>query len=328
MHDFFFFLLSIITLSFVLFKKGPLEASKKVFIEKGYVLDDISNTLKSNDIIYSKLIFKILARFFSSDRALKAGEYNFENKVSLMNVFKKLKSGNTMYRKILVLEGTTVKEIVNLLLKNKYLTGQLKNIPEEGSLFPNTYFYERGENINNIIFKMSQLMKIKVNEVWKYNRGQFQKKRDLIIFASLIEAEAKKKEEKVKISSVFHNRLKINMRLQSDPTILYSKNLLLKEKVKKIYKIDIRKDSPWNTYTRNGLPTTAINNPGIDSLYAAINPINSNFLFFVSDGNGGHRFSSNLKEHNKNIIILLLIFISCIFDPANALGFEKLEKED
>ncbi len=223
--------------------------------------------------------------------------------MSLINVFKKLKNGNTIYRKILVLEGTTVREIVNLLLKNKYLTGQLKKIPEEGSLFPNTYFYERGENINNIIFKMSQLMKIKVNEVWKYNRGQFQKKRDLIIFASLIEAEAKKKEEKVKISSVFHNRLKKNMRLQSDPTILYSKNLLLKEKVKKIYKIDIRKDSPWNTYTRNGLPTTAINNPGIDSLYAAINPINSNFLYFVSDGNGGHRFSSNLKEHNKNIII-------------------------
>ena len=118
----------------------------------------------------------------------------------------------------------------------------------------------------------------------------------------MIEAEAKKKNEKCFVSSVFHNRLKKNMGLQSDPTILYAKNLKKKtNKSFKIYKKDLQKDNPWNTYTRKGMPLTPICNPGIDAIKAAANPYVTDFLYFVSDGKGGHRFSKTLKEHNANI---------------------------
>ena len=121
--------------------------------------------------------------------------------------------------------------------------------------------------------------------------------------ASLIEAEAKKKNEKFLVSSVFHNRLKKEMKLQSDPTILYKKNLFKKNKDLKIYKKDLKNDNPWNTYTRKGLPITPICNPGIDAIKAAANPLLSDYLYFVSDGEGGHRFSSSLKRHNINVKI-------------------------
>ena len=145
-------------------------------------------------------------------------------------------------------------------------------------------------------------MNQKLDEVWKGNYRFFKSKNDLLTMASLIEAEAKKKEEKYMISSVFHNRLKKNMKLQSDPTILYVKNLQKnKNKSYEIYKKDLQSDNPWNTYTRKGMPVSPICNPGLDAIKAAANPYITDLLFFVSDGEGGHRFSRTLEEHRKNI---------------------------
>ena len=247
------------------------------------------------------MIFKILSKVFVSDEKIKAGEYFFEKEISYAEIFKKLNKGETIYRKILIPECFSVKQTVNLLLKNQYLSGFIEKLPKEGTLFPDTYFYERGENINKILTRMTSLMKKKVNQVWKINKGKFKTKQELVIFSSIIEAESKKSYEKKLISSVFHNRLKLRMKLQSDPTILYYKNLFSKKRINKIYRSDLKNDNPWNTYTRLGLPVTAICNPGIKALEAAINPSKSNYLFFVSDGMGGHRFTNNLNEHNKNI---------------------------
>ena len=146
-------------------------------------------------------------------------------------------------------------------------------------------------------------MKIVVDEIWQENNSLFKSKSDLVILASVINAETKKNKEKYTVSSVFHNRLKINMRLQSDPTVLYSKNLNKKVISKKIFKKDLRLDSSWNTYTRKGLPLTPICNPGAISMMAAIKPVKTNYLYFVSDGMGGHRFSSTFKKHQQNINI-------------------------
>ena len=297
----FFFILSLLTLTYLFYKPGPLDKEKKIFIEKGLVLDDVIFLLKSNDIIESKKVFKLYSRIFISDTTVKAGEYLFDGNISLSDIFKKLKNGKTIYRKILIPECYTVKQTVNLLLANDYISGSLEKLPSEGSLFPNTYFFERGEDINKLILRISNSMQSKVEEVWKYNKGLFLNQKELITFASMVEAESKKQEEKKLVSSVFHNRLKINMKLQSDPTLLYYKNLTSKEKVNEIYRSDIKKDHPWNTYTRFGLPATAICNPGLEALHAAIKPKESNFLYFVSDGQGGHRFSTSLKEHNQNI---------------------------
>ena len=171
----------------------------------------------------------------------------------------------------------------------------------EGTIFPDTYFFQRNDDKNIIISRMQRKMNKIVSSIWKEDNQLLKSQRDLINLASLIEAEAMDNYEKYIISSVFYNRVKKGMKLQSDPTILYYKNLKSKIKTRKIFKKDLLSDNPWNTYTRKGLPLTPICSPGIQALDAAMNPRNTSFLYFVADGVGGHRFSDNYKEHLANI---------------------------
>ena len=200
-------------------------------------------------------------------------------------VLNNFNANNLIYRKITIPECYTIHDIRNLFSANKYITGAFPSNPLEGSIFPDTYFFLRDVNASTLIKRMQARMNQKLDEVWKGNYKFFKSKNDLLIMASLIEAEAKKKEEKYMVSSVFHNRLKKNMKLQSDPTILYAKNLQKnKKKSNKIYKKDLQRDNPWNTYTRKGMPISPICNPGLDAIKAAANPYITDFLFFVSDG--------------------------------------------
>ena len=173
----------------------------------------------------------------------------------------------------------------------------------EGTMFPDTYFFLRGAEKKKLIKRMQSKMESVVNNIWRSKTKTLKTKLDLIKLASIIEAETIKTEEKFIVSSVFHNRLIKNMKLQSDPTVLYAKNLFSEKKTRKIFKKDLRTDNAWNTYTRRGLPITPICNPGELALNAAMNPLETNYLYFVSDGEEGHRFSSNLKQHKKNIIL-------------------------
>ncbi len=190
---------------------------------------------------------------------------------------------------------------MKIIDSNNYLSGKLLELPEEGSIFPDTYFFQRGDDKNKIILRMQKKMNKEINIIWKNKKNSLNSKLDLIKLASLIESEAIKNNEKYIISSVFHNRIKIGMKLQSDPTILYAKNLKNKIKSRKIFKKDLLLDSPWNTYTRKGLPLTPICNPGKRAIDAAMNPRSTSFIYFVSNGEGGHRFSTNYKQHLKNI---------------------------
>ena len=189
-------------------------------------------------------------------------------------------------------------DIVN---NNTFLIGNISTVPNEGTIFPDTYFFQRNDDKNLIISRMQKKMDEVVASIWRNDNDLLQSKGDLINLASLIEAEAKDNFEKNIISSVFYNRIKKDMKLQSDPTILYYKNLNRKIKTRKIFKKDLLSDNPWNTYTRKGLPLTAICSPGIQALDAAMNPKKTGYLYFVADGSGGHRFSDNYKEHLANI---------------------------
>ena len=215
----------------------------------------------------------------------------------------KLKKGENYYRKVIIPEGSTSFEVVNILNKNKYISGSLETLPEEGTLFPDTYFFSRNESINLLLIRMENKMKSELNKAWLEGKNIFKNKLELLTFASLIESETKKTNEKYLVSSVFHNRLKTNMKLQSDSSVLYGKNYYLKDKTRSLFRKDLKKDTFWNTYTRKGLPATPICNPGLVSLKAAINPAKTKYLFFVSDGLGGHRFSQSLEDHVKNIKI-------------------------
>jgi UPF0755 protein len=242
-------------------------------------------------------------RITGNDNNIKSGEYLFKGKLAPIDVMNSLVKGNFYYRKITIPECFTIKQVTQILNDNKYLVGNINKAPEEGSIFPDTYYFQRDEKKIDIVKRMQKKMNIVVEEIWEHNNNLFKSKQELVILASLVNAETKKNKEKHVVSSVFHNRMIKNMRLQSDPTVLYAKNLNKTIISKKIFKKDLRTDNPWNTYTRKGLPSTPICNPGAISLKAAMKPLKTNFLYFVSDGDGGHMFSSNLKKHKQNIKI-------------------------
>tara|TARA_Y100001970_G_C14212139_1_gene847533 strand:+ start:1165 stop:2109 length:945 start_codon:yes stop_codon:yes gene_type:complete len=300
--NFFFLIIFISTATiYYFFFFSPLKEDKILFVENGKSLKQIANLLEINNIIANRQIFAFYFRLLGKDKSIHSGEYLFKKKINFYKVVKTFKKNDLIYRKITIPECLTVYDITQLLENNPYISGKVLNLPLEGTLFPETYFFLRNESASNLVKRMNLKMSEKLDRVWKDNFKHFNSKNDLLILASLIEAEAKKKNEKYMVSSVFHNRLKKNMRLQSDPTILYEKNLFKKNKNLKIYKKDLQNDNPWNTYTRKGLPHTPICNPGIDALNAAANPYITDFLYFVSDGKGGHRFSSSLEEHKRNI---------------------------
>ena len=246
-------------------------------------------------------MFKVLLKLTGNDKKIKYGEYSFHEETSTLDIIKKLIEGIYHYRKLTIPECSSSKEILEIVNNNVFLTGNISKVPTEGTIFPDTYFFQRNDDKNIIISRMQKKMDKVVASIWRNDNALLQSQEDLINLASLIEAEAMDTYEKYIISSVFYNRIKKGMKLQSDPTILYYKNLNSKNKTRKIFKKDLLSDNPWNTYTREGLPLTAICSPGIKALEAAMNPRKTSFLYFVADGKGGHRFSDNYKEHLVNI---------------------------
>ncbi len=261
----------------------------------------MAENLKEERLIKSSLFLKLALSISGKDKEVRYGEYLFSKKESLRSIVDTITKGNFYYRKIFIPECTTIETILKIIDENEFLSGYIEKKPIEGSLFPETYFFLRNEDKNKIINRMQNKMKKVVNTIWIEDSSIIKSKDQLIKLGSIIEAEASLKEEKYLISGVFHNRMKKNMKLQSDPTVLYAKNLNKKVKTRKLYKKDLISDNPWNTYTRVGLPMTAICNPGYESLKAAMVPRKSDYLYFVANGDGGHRFSSNFKQHLHNI---------------------------
>ena len=176
-------------------------------------------------------------------------------------------------------------------------------VDNEGDFLPETYFFSYGYSRNSLLERMKKELINIIDYEWNKRDSSlpYKNKNEALVIASLIESEASLDQERKLIASVFINRLRKNMRLQSDPTVKYGLEKLHKLKIKTIKKSHLKIDHPWNTYTRNGLPITPICNPGKKSIIAALNPVNSDYLYFVADKKGGHFFAKTLKEHNTNI---------------------------
>ena len=298
---FFFFLGLIFSFFYSIYSNITIPHNKVIYIKQGQTVNQIVNTLKNENLIKSYFLLKVLLKLTGNDKKIQYGEYSFQGETSKIDIVKKLISGNYYYRKLTIPECSSIKEILDIVNNNIFLIGNISTVPTEGTIFPDTYFFQRNDDKNIIISRMQKKMDKVVASIWRNDNDLLQSKEDLINLASLIEAEAMDNFEKYIISSVFYNRIKKDMKLQSDPTILYYKNLKRKIKTRKIFKKDLLSDNPWNTYTRKGLPLTAICSPGIQALDAAMNPRKTSFLYFVADGIGGHRFSDNYKEHLANI---------------------------
>jgi UPF0755 protein len=208
-----------------------------------------------------------------------------------------------------VAEGLTSEQIVARLLENQSLSGQIKEIPREGTLLPETYRFTLGMPRDQIVQRMQQAHKRVLQDVWEHRMQDLPYKtpEQLVTMASIVEKETGKAEERTRVAAVFTNRLKTKMRLQSDPTIIYGLTGGKGALGRPILRSEIDQATPYNTYVIDGLPPGPIANPGRASLEAAANPARTKELYFVADGTGGHAFADNYAEHQKNVAKLRVL---------------------
>ena len=295
-------ILVFILIFFVISTNYKLNKSDSTILDipKGSNVSTIADQLYKSDLILSPYLFRIYTRVSFSDEILKAGEYEFTSSESTRTIVNKIVNGNFFYRKLILLPGSTLQEILELG-SSKGLVNDLGNkdlLLEEGSFYPDTYFYLKGDSFASILLKSQETWKLLSQKLWKERDANLPYKslKEAITLASIIEKEGV---EKNKIAGVFINRLRMGMKLQSDPTVIYALGLKFDGDLRKN---DLQIDSPYNTYRNKGLPPGPISIVSEDSLKAALKPLQTDYLYFVSMGNGFHKFSKTLSEHNEAVL--------------------------
>jgi len=282
---------------------GPLPDDKIVNIPRGLGIRDIADLLQREGVIDQPYVFMGSVIALKARGELKYGEYQFSKRSSVADVVDTIVEGRVVQHAFTVPEGLTSEQIVARLLEADVVTGQIKEIPREGTLLPETYKFTRGMTREQIIQRMQQAHRRVLQEVWEHRTQDLPIKtpEQLVTLASIVEKETGKPDERTRVAAVFVNRLKSRMRLQSDPTIIYGLTGGKGPLGRPILKSEIEQPTPYNTYVVDGLPPGPIANPGRASLEAAANPARTKVLYFVADGTGGHVFSDNYAEHQKNV---------------------------
>ena len=302
----------ILSLILLLFLNKEIHKPIEVFddaivleVKKGANSEQIFQLLKKYNIVHSRITYNYLLYVKGSEYLPKYGQYLIPKNSSLNSVLDIFNAGRSIEYKITIPEGLTTRKILEIISRDEILKGLISQnyVENEGDFLPETYFFSYGYSRNSLLERMKKELINVIDYEWnkRDNSLPYKSKYEALVIASLIESEASLDQERKLIASVFINRLRKNMRLQSDPTVKYGLEKLHKLKIKTIKKSHLKIDHPWNTYTRNGLPITPICNPGKKSIIAALNPVNSDYLYFVADKKGGHFFAKTLKEHNKNI---------------------------
>jgi UPF0755 protein len=283
---------------------------KIVVIDRGMSLHLVAERLKEHEVITDQNLFMILARFYQQGKSIKAGEYKLTTAMLPLEVLNVLQAGKILLRSVTIPEGYTAEQIADLLdhlgfahkdtfLKltfTRQLAAELKIEADnlEGYLFPNTYSISREMNEEAIIREMvTEFWQVITPDLLVEIRQKGFTVHEIVTLASIIEKEARVGNEREVISAVYHNRLKINMKLDSDPTVIYG----IENFNGNLTKIDLQSNSPYNTYTHRGLPPGPIANPGKASILAAIHPANVKYLYFVARNDGTHEFSENYAAH-------------------------------
>lgn len=286
-------------------KSGELSVTKTVVIKSG---DNIANVLYTNGVIKNQTYFRVATRALGKSDSLQAGEYRFDAHVSIAQVIDMLANGDVINRSITIPEGLTSYEVVRIINANKNLSGEIVDIPAEGSLLPETYHFHSGMKKSALIKRMQSDASEVLDELWagRDSNLPFKTKRKALILASIVEKETSVKSEYPIVAGVFINRLNKGMKLQTDPTVIYAitggdnQNNGKGPLGRRLLRKDLSIDSPYNTYKYAGLPPTPISNAGRGALNGVLHPAKHDYIFFVADGDGGHAFAKTLAEHNKN----------------------------
>ncbi len=282
---------------------GPLTEDRVILVEPGRGMSGIARQLEDEGIVSDQRIFMLGVLAHRQNGNLKAGEYEIAAHASMKRVMNTLVAGKSIQHRLTIPEGLTTEQILARIEAHPALEGEIVDRPPEGSLLPDTYLFTRGVTRQEIVDRMRAAQRAVLRELWaKRSRSlPLATPEEAVILASIVEKETSVPEERARVAAVFVNRLKRRMRLQSDPTIIYGivgpKGALGRP----LTKADIATHTPYNTYRIDGLPPTPIANPGRDALAATLAPEDTDALYFVADGSGGHAFATTLSEHNANV---------------------------
>lgn len=284
---------------------GPSTVPATFLVKPATGVADIADQLERRGLISDARIFRMGVRAYGNDGSLKAGEYEIQAGASMHDIMELLKSGKSVQYSLTIPEGLTVEQAWKRIAEQEALSGDMPTeMPAEGTLAADTQRFTRGLTRQQIVKKMLADQKELVETIWARRSPDLPLAdiNEFVTLASIVEKETARGDERSRVAAVFINRLNKGMRLQSDPTIIYGifggKG---KPADRPIYRSDIDKPTPYNTYTIKGLPPTPIANPGKASLEAVANPSKTKDLYFVADGSGGHVFAETLDEHNENV---------------------------
>ncbi|MFH2049874.1 MAG: endolytic transglycosylase MltG [bacterium] len=282
-----------------------------IIIYPGDSFSKVADSLIARGVVDSKFFLKLSAKYRGNDKKLIPGRYDFTGENSCQSVLSRLEKADFFRIKVTIPEGSTIWDVSGLLQSKLDLDSasfvslnhndellQELNLPcLEGYLFPETYYFQWGFSEKDAVKTMVRRFHQQIDTLWPDSFYNNLTKNEMVILASIIEAEARVDSERVIVSSVYHNRIKSNMKLDADPTVIYG----LGGFARHLYKKDLLIETPYNTYLRKGLPPTPINSPGLAAIKAALNPAETDYFFFVADNNGGHYFSKTNAEHNRAI---------------------------
>ena len=292
-----------------------LPASPFAFeVKSGATLKSVARELAAAGAVPGEVALVALARLEGVDRAIKAGNYEIAEGITLPQLLDKLTQGDVTQSGLTVVEGATFAEFAGVLAANPAIVKTVLDLPApelarragvpgpnpEGWFFPDTYFFAAGSSDLALLARAHRLMRSRLDAAWANRAADlpFKDPYEMLILASMVEKETGRAADRPRIASVFVNRLRLGMRLQSDPTVIYGLGARFDGNLRKR---DLETDNPYNTYTRGGLPPTPIALPGQASLDAVANPPQTPYLYFVARGDGASEFSANLADHNRAV---------------------------
>ena len=288
-------------------RPGPLDIARTVVVPEGLSSNDISDLLEKDGVIANRWPFMIgylaESRLGPKKKVLKHGEYLIKPHASMREIIDILADGKAVQYKVTIPEGLTSQQVVERLKADENLSGGIAAVPPEGSLYPETYGIEKGMTRQALLERMQEKMQQFLATAWEKRKPGLLLKtpQEAVVFASIVEKETGRPDERDRVAAVFMNRLRKGMRLQSDPTVIYGLVGGQGPLGRSLTRADLDQKSSHNTYQIDGLPPTPICNPGRSAIEASLNPATTTDLYFVADGTGGHTFSDTLKEHNAAV---------------------------
>ena len=280
---------------------GPLPEARAVTVPRGG-LEGITDALAREGVVESPLALHLAALATRGQGALRAGELEFPAQASLRQVLAVLRTGRPVQHRLTIPEGLTAAQVALLLDRAEALDGEVE-LPDEGGILPETYAYERGAPRSSLLGRARAALSRALDRAWAERDPAIPLTTadEALVLASIVERETGKPEERSHVAAVFLNRLRLGMRLQSDPTVAYVSSGGLGGLERGLLRSELERDDPYNTYRIPGLPPEPIAMPGLASIRAVTQPAASDDLYFLADGTGGHVFARTLEEHNRNV---------------------------